>query len=253
MSLINTILRGNDDEKEPLRSDLFSTEQMEQHATYLAGLHQVSKGKGAERLLKLLSDNEEVLLRVTTMLQEAVLTKKTITPASEWLLDNFYLIEEQIKLGKRYLPKGYSQGLPRLKNGHYAGFPRVYDIAIEIISHSDGHVNIHSLSNFIAAYQKVNYLTIGELWAIPIMLRLALIENLSRVAAQIAKSRKEAAVANTWANLLIKKAEEKPRDMVLTIADMARENPPIVSSFVAEFVRKLQWRGPGLTLPLNWL
>ncbi|MCY7327120.1 MAG: hypothetical protein LH618_01070, partial [Saprospiraceae bacterium] len=70
---------------------------------------------------------------------------------------------------------------------------------------------------------------------------------------QIAKSRKEAAVANTWANLLIKKAEEKPRDMVLIIADMARENPPMVSAFVAEFVRKLQWRGPGLTLPLNWL
>ncbi len=255
MSIIDTIIRviENDQQKEPLRSDLYSTEQMEQHAGHLAELHQLSNEKGAERLLKLLSDNEDVLLRVTNMLQEAVLEKKAITPADEWLLDNFYLIEEQIRIGKRYLPKGYSQGLPRLSNGRYAGFPRVYDIAIEIISHSDGHVNIQSLSSFIAAYQKVNHLTIGELWAIPIMLRLALIENLSRVAAQIAKDRKEAALANHWASLLIKSAEEKPRDLVLTIADMARENPPIASAFVAEFARKLQWKGAGLTLPLNWM
>ncbi|MEO6760369.1 MAG: hypothetical protein ABIO24_13005, partial [Saprospiraceae bacterium] len=220
MSLIDSIIWGteNENQKEPLRSELFSTEQMEQHAGYLAGFHQLSKEKGAERLLKLLSDNEEVLVRVTNMLQEAVLEKKPITPADEWLLDNFYLIEEQILIGKRYLPKGYSRGLPKLGNGRYSGFPRVYDIAIEIISHSDGHVNIASLSGFINAYQKVSHLTIGELWAIPIMLRLALLENLSRVAAQIAKDRKEAALANRWASLLIRNAEENPRELVLTIA-----------------------------------
>ncbi len=68
-----------------------------------------------------------------------------IAPAGEWLLDNFYLIEEQIYTGKKHLPKGYSKGLPQLLKGTSAGLPRVYDIAVEIISHSDGHVDLKSL------------------------------------------------------------------------------------------------------------
>ena len=127
-------------------------------------------------------------------------TKKHITPAGEWLLDNFYLIEEQIRIAKRYLPKGYSKALPRLSQGASAGLPRVYDIAIQIISHSDGRLDIQNLSNFIAAYQKTSYLTIGELWAIPIMIRLALLENLSRVAARIAVDRNDTSLANDWGN-----------------------------------------------------
>ena len=70
-------------------------------------------------------------------------------------LDNFYLIEEQIRTAKRHFPKGYSKRLPRLLNGPSSGFPRVYDIALEIISHSDGRVELESLNRFIAAYQSV--------------------------------------------------------------------------------------------------
>ena len=98
--------------------------------------------------------------------------------AGGWLLDNFYLIEEQIRTAKRYLPWGYSQGLLRLVNGPSAGLPRVYDIALEPISHGDGRVDPESIISFVAAYQTVSPLKLGELWAIPIMLRLALIENL---------------------------------------------------------------------------
>ncbi|MFN2438484.1 MAG: hypothetical protein ABR503_04735, partial [Chitinophagaceae bacterium] len=108
-----------------------------------------------------------------------------IVPAAEWLLDNFYLIEEQIYTAKKHLPKGYSKALPQLLKGVSAGLPRVYDIVVEIISHSDGHVNIRSLTGFITAYQTINSLKLGELWAIPIMLRLALLENLRRLSIQI--------------------------------------------------------------------
>ncbi|MBA4055048.1 MAG: cyclic beta 1-2 glucan synthetase, partial [Marivirga sp.] len=240
-------------EKPPLRSELFSTEQMEQHAQQVAANHQLSTHDGPELLLKRLAENEDILFQVTTLLHDAIRDKKVITPAGEWLLDNFYLIEEQIRIGKRYLPKGYSKGLPRLDKGSSAGFPRVYDIAIQIISHSDGRVDIHSLSSFIAAYQKVNYLTIGELWAIPIMLRLSLLENLSRVAARIAVDRNDADLAGEWGDKVIQTAEEKPKDLVLVIADMARSNPPMVSAFVAEFTRKLQWKGLDLALPLTWI
>src|SRR5687767_6290381 len=197
-------------EKPPLRSELFSTEQMEQHAQQIAALHHLSKKPATELLLKRLAENEEILFEVTNLLHEDVTNKKNITPAGEWLLDNFYLIEEQILIGKRYLPKGYSIGLPRLENGAFAGFPRVYDIAVQIISHSDGRVDVSSLSSFITSYQKVNQLTLGELWAIPIVLRLALLENLSRVAAQIAVDRNDANLAGKWGNAVIATVEENP-------------------------------------------
>ncbi|MBK5277442.1 MAG: cyclic beta 1-2 glucan synthetase, partial [Bacteroidia bacterium] len=236
-------------ENPPLRAVLFSKDQMEIHAHYLAINHSLVSKQSPELLLKGLSENEEILFQVNELLKKSIREKKSISPAAEWLLDNFFLIEEQIRIGKRHLPKGYSKSLPKLRSG----FPRVYDIAIEIISHSDGHLDIYSLSNFIEAYQSEHHLTLGELWAIPIMLRLALLENLSRVAAMIAVDRKDSALANKWAKQIIETAETNPKDLVLIIADMARSNPPMVSAFIAEFVRKLQWRGPELSLPLNWV
>lgn len=249
----NSITRKDTDETPPLRSELFTKHQMEHHAESLALLHQLDYTEAPEQLIKRLSDNEEVLTRVINLLQDSVKEKTRISPAGEWLLDNYYLIEEQILTGKRYLPKRYSKGLPRLINTASAGLPRVYDIALEIISHSDGHVDIASLSSFIAAYQKINYLTIGELWAVPIMLRLALLENLRRVAARVAIDRIDENLANNWADKMIANAEKNPKNLVLIIADMARSNPPMVSAFVAPFTQKLQWKGPELSLALTWL
>jgi cellobiose phosphorylase len=239
--------------KPPLRSELLTAEQMDHYARQLAAHHAITDKQMPEKLLRRLAENEEVIFRVTALLHESMREKRQVTPAGEWLIDNFYLIEEEIKTGKRYLPKGYSKGLPKLASGPQEGYPRVYDIAIEIISHSDGHVDIQSLSGFIAAYQTVSQLTIGELWAIPIMLRLALLENLRRVAERTAIDRIDAALAGHWANLIVDTVEHKPKDLILVIADMARSHPPMVSAFVAEFARKLQWKGHDLTLPLNWI
>ncbi|MBC7934766.1 MAG: cyclic beta 1-2 glucan synthetase, partial [Rhizobacter sp.] len=250
----NSFSRKEVDEKPPLRSELFTREQMEAHAQYLASYHQLTYDvKLPEQLLKRLSDNEEVLVKVTELLHEAVIEKKRISPAGEWLLDNFYLIEEQILTGKKYLPKGYSKGLPRLTNKNSFGLPRVYDVALEIISHSDGHVDISSLSNFISAYQKKTSLTIGELWAVPIVLRLALLENLSRVAAKIAIDRIDENLADLWSDKMIEAAEKDPKSMVLIIADMARSEPPMVSAFVAPFTQRLQWKGTDMSIPISWL
>ena len=151
------------------------------------------------------------------------------------------------------MPKGYSRELPRLLNGPSAGLPRVYDIALEIISHGDGRVDPENLSSFVAAYQTVTVLKLGELWAIPIMLRLALIENLRRVGARIAADRTDRNRADYWADQMTEIAEKDPKSLILVIADMARSNPPLVSSFVAEFARRLQGQSPALALPLTWI
>ena len=237
----------------PLRAELFSADQMEQHGKTLAGSHRLSSRRAPDQLLARLAVNEDVLWEACNLLTATVKANRRISPAGEWLLDNFYLIEEQIRTAKRHLPKGYSKQLPRLAHGPSAGLPRVYDIALEVSSHGDGRVDTESLSRFVAAYKKITALKLGELWAIPIMLRLALIENLSRVGARVAASTIVRDRADAWADQMMEVAEQDPKSLILVVADMARSNPPMVSSFVAELARRLQGQSPALALPLTWI
>ncbi len=237
----------------PLRSELFSAGQMEQHGKVLAASHVLMSKHPPDRLLGRLNANEKVLVSVCRLLMVAATESRGIAPAGEWLLDNFYLIEEQIHTARRHLPKGYSRELPRLRDGPSAALPRVYDLALEIIAHGDGRVDPDDISRFIAAYQTVTVLRLGELWAIPIMLRLALIENLRRVAARVATSRRDQNLADDWADRMLAMAERDPKNLVLVIADMARSSPPMSGAFVAELARRLQGRSAALALPLTWI
>jgi cyclic beta-1,2-glucan synthetase len=237
----------------PLRAELFSSDQMEQHGRGLASGHALAPGRARDCLLPRLSENEGILIDVCNLLTEAVGANRRIAPAGEWLLDNFYLIEEQIRTARRHFPPGYSRELPRLLRGASAGLPRVYDIALEAISHGDGRVDLESLSSFLIAYQTVTVLTLGELWAIPIMLRLALIENLRRVGARLLAERAVRNQADSWADRMTEIAANDPNSLILATADMARSNPPMVGSFVAEFARRLQGQSQALALPLTWI
>ena len=240
-------------EELPLRSELFSAEQMERHGKTLAAAHRLTPRRARDPLLPRLAANEIVLSGVCKRLTAAVSANDRVTPAGEWLLDNFHLIEEQIGTAKRHLPRGYSRELPRLALGPSAGLPRVYDIALETISHGDGRVDADGLSRFVAAYQSVTELKLGELWAIPIMLRLALIENLRRVAVRIGTGRAERDLANAWADRMMETAERDPKSLILVIADMARSTPPMESAFVAELARRLQGQSAPLALALTWI
>jgi cyclic beta-1,2-glucan synthetase len=243
---------GQDDEL-PLRSELFSAAQMAAHGKHLAARHQLSKRGGPDRLLARLAENADVISGTCAELTAAIKAGRQITPASEWLLDNFYLIEEQIRTARRHLPKDYSKELPRLANEEAEGNPRVYQIALEIISHGDGRVDPESLSRFVDAYQDIAPLKLGELWAIPIMLRIALIENLRRVAARVYENRTQRDRANTWADQMSETAEKNPSDLILLVADMARSRQPMTSGFVAELARRLQGQSSALTLALQWV
>ena len=237
----------------PLRAELFSADQMERHGKTLADTHTLQPGRGRDQLLARLAENEGILERACDLLMDAVKANHRVTPAGEWLLDNFYLIEEQIRTAKTHFPKGYSRELPLLANGPSKGLPRVYDIALEVISHGDGRVDLGNLNRFVAAYQKVSLLNLGELWAIPIMLRLALIENLRRISVGVEKGMNDRDLAGTWADQMIEVAEHDPKSLILVIADMARSNPPLGNSFVAELARRLQGHSSALALPLNWI
>ncbi|MPZ45690.1 MAG: cyclic beta 1-2 glucan synthetase [Betaproteobacteria bacterium] len=226
---------------------------MQGHARALAAEHTVGQERASDRLLARLSDNERALARACALLTDAVARKTRISPAGEWLLDNFFLVEEQIRTARTHLPKAYSRRLPRLAEGPLAGRPRVYAIALDTISHGDGRVDANGLSSFVGAYQSVTPLQLGELWAIPIMLRLSLIENLRRVATRIADGLIERNRAAQWADQMTTVAENDPKSLILSTADMARSGLPMASSFVAEFARRLQGQSPALTLPLTWI
>ena len=244
------------DEDPPLRAELFSAEQMARTASGSPPGTCSATARCPIALLARLAVNERVLAALGGSSRAADADRRD-TPAAEWLLDNFYLIEEEIRTARRHLPRGYSRELPRLAldaaNGSGAGLPRVYDLALQAIAHGDGQIGRGTLTRFVAAYQSVQPLLLGELWAIPIMLRLALIENLRRVAARVAVGARRARHRRRLGRRDARGRRESPSDLILVIADMARSAPPLTNAFVAEFARRLQGQGAALALPLTWI
>lgn len=236
-----------------LQADLFNSEQMERHGKTLAQRHRGSLHTGPDLLLARLADNEKVLDQTYAQLREAVDGQSAVPPAGEWLLDNFYLIEDQIRTARLHFSKRYSRALPLLDSGPSKGCPRVYDMALEAISHGDGRLDLDALRRLIQAYQGVDLLRLGELWAIPIMLRLAMLENLRRVGERIAADLSQRSRASAWADQLSVAAQTDPKHLILVVADMARTDPPLAGAFVAELVRRLRGQGATLAMPLNWI
>ncbi len=250
---VGEYVRGRSREHElPLRTELFTIDQLTRHAKALATNVTVDRREQSNRLLSELDANEQVL-RAFNRVTLTVTPSRRVTPAAEWLLDNFYLIEEQIQLARRHLPKGYSRELPRLVRGASAGLPRVYDMALELITHTDAQIDAPPLNAFVAAYQTVSPLKLGELWAIPIMLRLGLIENLQRIATRLATAREDRDLADHWVDRLQEVAEKTPSQLVVVVADMAQADLPVTSAFVAEFCQRLARHSPVLHLARNWL
>jgi cellobiose phosphorylase len=236
-----------------LRAELFSIEQLKRHAVTLVAQHGIDRRPGPDRLLPRLADNARVLSVAYDVVTAAVMPGQRIVPSEAWLLDNFYLIEQQINLARRHLPRGYSRQLPRLAAGTSAGFPRIYDLALELISHMDGRVDIDNTTQFVAAYQSAEPLQLGELWAFPIMLQLALLENLRRVAVRIARRREDLDAAISWADRMLTTAENEPGRLVHLLAEFAHADVPLTAPFVEEFYARLQVQGHTMAFVQAWV
>jgi cyclic beta-1,2-glucan synthetase len=243
--------------EQPFRLALFNVAQLEQHAISLAASHTTSTQRRhraeREKLLRRLAANKAVLADAHALMVQAVRRERRITPAAEWLLDNYHLIEDQIRTARHHLPRGYNRELPRLESGPSAGLPRVYDIALELTAHVDGRIDALSLRAFIVAYQSASPLQLGELWAIPIMARLALLENLRRVVVRIAAGRRARERAGYWIERMLAVAATEPARVVVVLAEMIQENPPLTTPFIAEFAGRLRGEGANLVFPLTWL
>jgi cyclic beta-1,2-glucan synthetase len=237
-----------------MRAELFSVSQLERHARTLAGWHELTSARGHDDwLLVRLADNEIALRDAYGVVTDAVQRGRQITPAAEWFIDNYHLVEEQIRTARRHLPRAYNRELPRLANAPTPGTPRVYHLALELISHAHGRVDGEALRAFIASYQGIHPLRLGELWAIPIMLRLALLENLRRVATAITEGRRDREAAAGWITKMSSAAERNPTDVVVVLAELVAANPSLTTAFVAELASRLQAQGSTLAFPMTWL
>ena len=138
------------------------------------------------------AENGRVLVESYRVLAQAIKDERTITPAAEWLVDNFSVVDEQLREIRDDLPPDYYRELPKLAGGHLDGYPRVLGLAWAYIAHTDSRFDPESLRRMVHAYQEVEPLTIGELWAIAISLRILYVENLRRLAERIVRSRADA-------------------------------------------------------------
>jgi cyclic beta-1,2-glucan synthetase len=176
--------------EEPIRAELFGSERLEQHAESLAAAQTItSSAEGGRPLLPRVLENGRVLVEYYRSTAEAIQQDQVITPASEWLVDNFYIVEEQLREIRDDLPPGFYKKLPKLAEGHLEGYPRVFGVAWAYVAHTDSRFDPELLRTFVNAYQRVQPLTIGELWAVAITLRVVLVENLRRIAERLVRNR----------------------------------------------------------------
>ena len=236
----------------PIRAEIFGVERLEQHAESLAAAQRTTAepSKGLD-LLARIDDNARVLLAAYRDIAETVRKKKEITPAAEWLLDNFHIVDEQIRDIRDHLPKGYYRLLPKIAEGHLAGHPRVYGLAWAYVAHTDSRFQLETLQRFVRAYQRVQPLTIGEGWAIAIHLRVVLVENLRRLARLIVRSRQARAAADELADRLLGLSgwpKEPEEDALRRLGD-----GPLADAFAMQLFQRLRDQDPSVLPVLDRL
>src|SRR6185437_762384 len=243
---------GYTDEK-PFQAEFFSVERLEQYAQSLAGEHKTVTRKGRAQLLPRLEDNGRILEAAYRSLVDALREGRTISPAAEWLVDNYHIIEEQLREIRQDLPKSYYHELPKLAQGELADYPRIYSVALELIAHTDSRLDTQTLKRFIAAYQTVAPLSIGELWAVAITLRLALVENLRRLAITIARARAQRDAADKLADKLLELAAVQPSAITTVVTERLGKRNDLPQTFLVQLVQRLREQHPSVLPAMDWI
>ncbi len=237
-------------DRSPIRAELFSVERLESHALTLANSQLIAmKSKWVPTLATRLTENATVLLQAFRISTAEVEAGRPVAPAAEWLLDNYHIVEQQVRAIRDHLPSHFYRQLPKLATGPFAGYPRVFGIAWAYIAHTDSHFDPEILRRFLLAYQQVQPLTIGELWALSLTLRIVLVENLRRLAVQISVSQAERVKADTLAGLLL----QQNASPLLCHQALAEIQLPLSDAFAAQMAKRLRDLAPGNSLAQDWL
>ncbi|WP_258400888.1 glucoamylase family protein, partial [Burkholderia multivorans] len=236
----------------PIREEFFGEERLAQHAGSLARAQKVLPGVAAgPSLATRLKDNADHLLKAYRNTAAADARGEEITPAAEWLLDNYYLVAEQVRQIRDDLSPRYYRQLPKLGNGPFAGYPRVFEINWAFVAHTDSRFDPDALCRFMLAYQAVEPLTIGELWAVAITLRIVLIENLRRLADQIIDDRRARLDADALADRLLGEGGQARVAAEPLVANY--EQAVLHDAFAVQLIQRLHDPDPAVAPALAWL
>ena len=242
------------DEKaeEAIRSEIFSVERLKQHAESLALVQTITGNpKKGYNLANRLKNNKKILLDCYHTIGKAVNEKQAITPAAEWLIDNFHIIEGQIRDISEHLPIGFYRQLPKLSDGYLKDYPRVYGLSWAFIAHTDSRFDPELLTQFVRAYQHVQPLTIGELWAIAITLRVVLVENLRRLSVRIVSSMQARKSADRLADELLGLSSGMTQAIAIFLQDL--EVKQLKKPFLVQLIQRLRYQDPTVTPTLPWI
>ncbi len=236
----------------PIRGELYSTDRLEAFAGALAAEQVVVAGRHRGRpILARLVDNGRVLVTAYRAIAEAIREERSISPAAEWLVDNFHIVDQQIREIRDDLPAGFYRQLPKLAGGSLAGFPRVYGLAWSFVEHTDSRFDLELFRHYVGAYQRVQPLTIGELWASAISLRLVLVENLRRLVDALVARRRSRDAADGVADRLLG-VSGLPAAPEALLAELAARPPDI--PFSVQLERRLrEEENAGVAAVLAWL
>ncbi len=242
--LLALLLSDRKRENVEINDAMLNPEELEKHAAEIARGHVIGRGTGKSHwLMPRVNDNFRFISQAYKELNEDANNTVSTVPAAEWLLDNFYIVEEQAKDIRRSLSKGYYSKLPVLKSGYLKGYPRIYAIALELVAHTDGVVDEKSLVNFIRAYQSYSLLSIGELWAIAIMLRIAIIENVRNICDKVLESQRQWHKAEELADLILDNMEGGEDNLRRIMRENFKEGSSLNPSMVEHLLEKLRRQG----------
>jgi cyclic beta-1,2-glucan synthetase len=177
--LLKNLVGYSSKNSKPFKREMLSRELLALRGMDLAKEHlSISDNAKGIKLKQRFRGNYQVLNTVYFSLSDIAQHQGFLAAGADWLLDNYHVIDEQVREIRRDLPSGYYNALPKITSGVWKGYPRVYSIACDYLEHTDSLVQLDTLSEYIGAYQKSSPLKLCELWAIPIMLRLAIVENI---------------------------------------------------------------------------
>ena len=239
----------------PIRGELLGADQLAARARELARTQKTAEPQRVPRrrapLLVRLTETRAVLAAAHERLTRAADADIDVGPAGDWLLDNFHVVQEHIREVRESLPGGYYRELPELASGTLAGYPRVYELAITLIAHTEARIDLENVQLFVGAFQERSTLSVGELWAIPAMLRMGLIESVRRMALRTVQRLAEVESADRWAARLIAATRQAPHTLGNALDDFVRDTPPLTTQFVARLLHQLRLAKESFP-PLLW-
>jgi len=239
----------------PIRGEVLGVDRLAEQARAVARQQRIAPPttrRGPGPLLRRLDQTRVVLTDINRQLTEAAGRGVDVSSAGEWLLDNYYIVQEHMREIRMSLPSRYYQELPKLANGKLAGYPRVYELAIELIGHTEGRLDLENIALFTGEYQRITSLRLGELWAIPTMLRLGLVENIRRMALRTVARLHEVEAADAAVLTLRTASQLSSEALSRALSDFVDHHPPLTPTFVARFLSQIRSYQTNFT-PLVWL